>query len=279
MTHHTLAERHLSFETVTRDGFCWLQSGIGAKKSVIIMHGVTGGKDDMLPLAERYLALGYAVYCPDLIGHGGSAMIAVREFDDLGRWFRDLIQTIGVTPDLIVSNSYSSGVVYNYIALGFLPEKTRVILACPTPTIAFMSRALNRFGQMLPDRAAWFAYNLTPAQRLRVKVLYRGHDRPSYDWLVESEKRKFTYISPEVSPTLTNLLVRDNPFAGAVLPDDIQRRVTVVLGERDNVVTRGTKRFLEQKLPHATFVSAGAVGHILHFEAIDALVDRRNEMV
>ena len=272
MSHRTLEHHKQNVTTVTRDGFCWLELNTEAEKSVVLIHGVTGGKDDMLPLAEKYVALGYAVYCPDLVGHGGAAMIHVTKFDDLGKWFRDLMKVLARTPEIIVSNSYASGVVYSYMAQGFLPEKTHVILGCPTPTIAVMSRALNRVGQIFPDRVAWYVYNTRPAQRIRVKVLYRGNDQPSYDWLVESEKRKYHYIAPHVSPTLTNVLIRDNPFAGAELPEDIQRRVTVVLGERDNVVTPGARAYLMSKLPHAKFISAGPAGHILHFEAIDSLV-------
>jgi pimeloyl-ACP methyl ester carboxylesterase len=272
MSHRTLTHRQHDFDTVTRNGFCWLEANTSAKKSVIIIHGVTGGKDDMLPLAERYIALGYAVYCPDLTGHGGAAMIHVTKFDDLGQWFRDVVAEIGITPTIIISNSYSSGVVYNYVTQGFLPGKTRVILGCPTPTIALMSRALNRFGQIFPDRVAWYLYNVPLAQKLRIKVLYRGNDQQSYDWLVESEKRKHRYIAPNVSPILTNVLIRDNPFVGPALPEEVQRRMTLVLGERDNVVTPGARDFLIAKLPHATFVSAGPAGHIIHFEAIDSLV-------
>lgn len=278
MAHRTLEARHQGFCTVSRDGFCWLEANTTAKKSAIIIHGVTGGKDDMLPLAEEYIALGYSVYCPDLVGHGGSAMIHVTKFDDLGRWFRDLVVAIGVEPSLIVSNSYSSGVVYSYISQGFLSKHTHVILGCPTPTVALMSRLLNRIGQAVPDRIAWYVYNTLPARKLRVKILYRGSDRQSYDWLVESEKRKYHYIAPNVSPILTNMIIRDNPFKGEQLPDDVQRQITVVLGERDNVVTSDARAYLMRKLPYARFVSAGSAGHILHFEAISSLVRRDNSV-
>ena len=259
MAHRTLEARHQGFRTVSRDGFCWLEANTTAKKSAIIIHGVTGGKDDMLPLAEEYIALGYSVYCPDLVGHGGSAMIHVTKFDDLGRWFRDLVVAIGVEPSL-------------------MSKHTHVILGCPTPTVALMSRLLNRIGQAVPDRIAWYVYNTLPARKLRVKILYRGSDRQSYDWLVESERRKYHYIAPNVSPILTNMIIRDNPFKGEQLPDDVQRQITVVLGERDNVVTSDARVYLMRKLPHAKFVSAGSAGHILHFEAISSLVRRDNSV-
>lgn len=275
MTHYTLAELHQQFCRVQRNGFGWLEAQTDATRAVVLIHGVTGGKDDMLPLAERYLALGYAVYCPDLVGHGDSEMIAVRDFADLGRWFRDAVNEIGVTPELIVANSYSSAVVYSYLQQGFLPEQTSVILGCPTPIIAWFSRVLDRIGQVLPRRLMWFVYNTSLVQKIRVFYLYRGETSASRAWLVESEKRKYHYIAPDVSVTLTGLLSSDNPFQGAILPSDIQRRVTVVLGQRDNVIAPGAREFLHKILPDATFVDAGPAGHILHFEAIDALVAKR----
>ena len=74
------------------------------------------------------------------------------------------------------------------------------------------------------------------------------------------------------------MIIRDNPFKGEQLPDDVQRQITVVLGERDNVVTSDARAYLMRKLPYARFVSAGPAGHILHFEAISSLVRRDNSV-
>lgn len=272
MTHRSLADRQRDFTTVTRGGFCWQELNTQADKAAVLLHGVTGGKDDLLPLAERYAALGYAVYCVDLVGHGGSAMIHVTEFDDLGRWMDRLIREIGVTPTILMGNSYSSAVVYNYMQLGLLPDATHVILGCPTPFITWLPAFMERLNQRAPNRVAWYLYNVPPAQRIRVRVAYRGADRQSYDWLVESEKRKHKYIAANVPPILNRILMSQNPFRGRTLPEELQRRITVVIGDRDNVIPRAGRQHLARILPHATFIDADHAGHILHFEALDDMV-------
>lgn len=272
MIHKTLATRHQEAILRQRAGFGWLELGPDSTKTVIILHGITGGKDDMLVLAERYVALGYHVYCPDLPGHGDSAMIHVSEFATLGRWLADFLKEIGVTPDILIGNSFASAVIYSYMQQGMLSPETHVILACPTPRVALLSRLLNGAGQVVPLRFGWWAYNLPLAQRIRIWKLYRGDTTASYAWLVESEARKYSYIAPDVAPKLSSMLFRDNPYDLPSLPQSIQRRTAVVLGDRDNVVTPEARLYLKSILPRARFLSAGSAGHILHFEAADTMI-------
>lgn len=273
MKHRTLKERAEKATPKHRGGFGWFEMNASGEKVAIIMHGITGGKDDMLVLAERYADLGYAVYCPDLPGHGDSVMIEVETFEELGNWLHQFIDELGRTPDLIVSNSYASAVVYQYMQLGHLPDHTHVVLGCPTPRVARFSQALDRAGQLLPDRFSWRVYNTAPVRVFRTRYLYRGSEQSAYKWLVESEKRKFRYIAPHVTPKLSGALFGPgNPYDLPPLSDTIQRRITVVVGERDNVINTAAREYLRQILPLAKFVSAGPAGHILHFEAVDSLV-------
>lgn len=273
MNHRTLSQMRSATTTYTRHGFSWLELGAKNNKSVIILHGITGGKDDMLPLAERYVERGYRVYCPDLPGHGGSRMISVPMFGALGQWLDRYIKLLNTTPDLIVSNSYASAITYSYMQQGFLPATTRVVLACPTPRVERLSRLLDVAGQHIPPSIAWRIYNSSLAQKIRIKKLYRGSDVASYKWLVESERRKLDYIAPKISPILSKSLFNDNPYNLPPLPESIQRRTTVVIGERDNVLSTKGRDFLHNILPYARIISAGPTGHIIHFEALDAFID------
>ena len=67
----------------TVDGVCWFECNTGADKTAILLHGVTGGKIDMMPLAKRYVNFGYAVYAIDLPGHGGSVRPSLESYEDL----------------------------------------------------------------------------------------------------------------------------------------------------------------------------------------------------
>ena len=50
--------------------FSFLVANEAAPKVAVMMHGVTGNKLDMAAMAEAAVKLGYAVYMPDLPGHG-----------------------------------------------------------------------------------------------------------------------------------------------------------------------------------------------------------------
>lgn len=273
MEYRSLQERGLDAVAKIELGFGWLELNPEGEKTAILLHGVTGGKDDMLILAERYVQLGYAVYCPDLPGHGGSAMIDLPDFAALGRWFAAFVSLVNRPIDLIVSNSYASAVIYQYLQMGLLPSKTHVILGCPTPKVAPITVGLTRLGQIIPPRVSWYLYNIPPSRIFRTQYVYKGQDTASYKWLVESEKRKYAYIGPDVAPKLSAALFgANNPYDLPPLPVEVQQRITVVIGERDNVLNKPGRRYLHEILPHATFVSAGSAGHILHFEAVDSLV-------
>lgn len=272
MSHRTLEQRRRAADLHQRRGFGWLELGRHNSKVAILMHGITGGKDDMLVLAERFVERGYHVYCPDLPGHGDTQAIELEAFSDLGKWLQRFFHEIAVVPDLIVGDSYASAVIYAYMQLGFLPPYTRVMLTCPTPRVAWISHALHAVSQRLPVQWTWRAYNIPLAQKIRIWWMYRGDTEESYKWLVESEARKLGTITPTTSPHMSDVLFRDNPFDGPQLPVDVQRRITVVIGEKDNIITREGREYMRQILSDARFVTAKHAGHTLHFEAIDTIV-------
>ena len=45
---------------------------IGGWPGVMMFHGLGGSHNDLVPLAQSYVAKGYAVFIPDARGHGHS---------------------------------------------------------------------------------------------------------------------------------------------------------------------------------------------------------------
>jgi alpha-beta hydrolase superfamily lysophospholipase len=273
MTHqHTsLVDIGKQFDEMTKitsaGTFFWLAANESAKKAVVLVHGVTGNKLDMVALGEEYIKRGYAVYAPDLPGHGSAPVLNADTFDDLGNWLRDCIDAIGRTPDILVGNSFASGICYNFAAQGYLSLQTHLILACPTPDIAWSSRALRRASGILPPKFTIKSYNSRLAIKTRVVYLSKAKHHPSAKkWLNESEYLKIPFIDATVGNRLSMLLATHNPYL-TLLPDDIQRHITVIVGERDNVITKRSLSTLRTILPHARILMVPKVGHILHFEA------------
>jgi len=268
MKHQKLAHLKTRFTLKHHADYGWLESTNAAEKKLVLIHGVTGGKEDMLPLAVEYEKRGYHVYCLDLPGHNDSPWNGEMSFLQLADWLRGFISHIG-EPDVLVSNSFSSAVVYAYIQQGNLPAKTHVILGCPTPDTSRLAYGLHRVSNIIPTETSWYLYTTKLANGIRTSMAAKKLRRQSIRWLMESEKRKRPTLHPHAGILLSNLLFTDNPYEGARIPDDIQRRMTIILGTKDNVVTRKTAGKLKDLLPEAKHILAHGAGHILHFEALD----------
>ena len=254
-----------------RSGIGWLECDTGAPRTAVIFHGVTGGKMDMLPIMRAYARCGYAVYAIDLPGHGGADFLEAKSFDDLAGWCDRALRRICRTPDVIVANSYSSSLLYWYMCRGFLPTCTRVILGCPVPRVSWLSNALHLLSVRAPERFFWPIYNSSGIRVARTALLLSSLDRSAWAWTLESERRKEQYTSQRAANTLTELIYRRNPFE-TTLPEDVQRRVTVVMGENDLLVNRRSRELMHQLLPCSLFRSVPHAGHLLQFEAWSRLL-------
>jgi pimeloyl-ACP methyl ester carboxylesterase len=254
-------------KTTPKGTFFWLAANEAANKTVLLVHGVTGNKLDMVPLGQEYIKRGYAVYAPDLPGHASAPALDANTFDELGDWLRDCIDAIGRTPDILAGNSFASAICYNFATQGYLSEKTHLILACPTPDIAWSSRALRRAGGILPPKLAIRSYNSRLAIKARVAYLGKSKQPSAKKWLNESEYLKIPFIDARVSNRLTMLLANHNPYLAPPLPAEVQKRITIIIGKKDNVITKKSLPILRTILPHARLLMVPSVGHILHFEA------------
>lgn len=238
-----------------------------AEKNVLFVHGVSGVKEDMEPMASAVVKQGWGAYLLDLPNHGKSSHVPILAFDRLGAWLNDAITAMKVTPDVIIGHSYGSAICYNFAALGLLPARTRLILACPTPNLSFLTVLLGQILIHLPRPLIAPAYNSWPVIATRVNYLSRRHD-DSRRQLQLSERRKIGTLDVLTATQMGNLVRTHNPY-DRILPAAVQRRTTVLIGDRDNVVTSRAVAQLRSLLPGATFDIVRGVGHILHFEAPD----------
>lgn len=251
--------------------FSYLVANESAKKMVVLVHGVTGNKLDMVAVGHEYVRRGYAVYAPDLPGHGSAKPIATKSFDELGTWLKNAIAATGRVPDVLMGNSFASAICYDFAQQGYLHKKTWLVLACPTPDIGWASRTLRRASYLLPAAIATGLYNTSWAIGARASYLLVSHDISIRDWLYESERHKIPFIDAKVANVMSTLLATHNPYLGTRLPVAVQQQVIVVMGKQDNVVTKRALPLLHKILPHARFIIVPGVGHILHFEAFRQL--------
>jgi pimeloyl-ACP methyl ester carboxylesterase len=254
-------------------GYRWLVKNESADQAVILVHGLTGCKADMAVLGTEYAARGYAVYAPDMPGHGAAAPLDPTGFGDLGDWLHGFVGVIGRVPALVVGNSFGSAICYAYAARDHLPAGSRLVLACPTPRVAWVTRTLAQAGGLLPAAFVTRTYTRPFPTRARVGYLSRTDDDTARRWLYESERLKASYFDAQVIHRLTRLLHAHNPYDAEFLPQDVQRRTTVLIGAADNVVPGRSIAALGESMPGLEMVVIPGAGHILHFEAPRRVAD------
>lgn len=262
----------LGCEEQTKHGVCWYECNTTADKVAYIFHGVTGNKLDMIPLAERYVGFGYAVYLVDLPGHGGSARQEINTYSDLDVWFTDVIKLVNRPPHLIIGTSFSSSMLYHALSARLIPHRTRIILECPTPDVSRLASCTYVFFSKMPEVLGWGMYNLRASQYVRALFALKAQRRDAWLWLRESERSKKRSLALRDGLSLSALLCDQNPYVAEV-PMEYQDDITIILGDKDNVITPRTSLIMRRLLPEAFIISVPNAGHLLQFEAVSSYPD------
>ncbi len=102
---------------------------------VVLMHGRKGRKEDLLPVAERFCAVGFVCALPDLPGHGESPVesvgYGVREFERLlaGRVADEAMMEVGQMEQFLWGMSMGGSFVVHAMVEGPERWKRAVIVA------------------------------------------------------------------------------------------------------------------------------------------------------
>lgn len=262
----------LGCEEQTKHGVCWYECNTTADKVAYIFHGVTGNKLDMIPLAERYVGFGYAVYLVDLPGHGGSARQEINTYSDLVDWFMDVITLVNRPPHLIIGTSFSSSILYHALSTRMIPSQTKIILGCPTPDVSNLASCTYTLFSKMPEVLGWGIYNLRASQYVRALFALKTMRRDAWLWLLESEQSKKRSLTLRDGLLLSALLCNQNPYVAEV-PTEYQYDITIILGDKDNVITPRTSAIMRRQLPEALIISVPNAGHLLQFEAVSSYPD------
>ena len=215
---------------------------------------------------------GFRVVAFDLPGHGKAQREEFHEYDELGQWMAGALAAVGEKFDVVVSNSFASGMMYNLLAQKLLPDDVRVVMCCPTPKIAAKAYLLHLFWSLVAEEMTEEAYNSELGILVRVESLQRKKGKPYRDWMFESEYYKTDFISNRATINMTELFLEEKPYQ-AHLPVSLQRRVTVVTGKKDNCTTLDSIKYLRKRMEESKFVTVPEAGHLLHFEAVPEVVE------
>lgn len=256
----------------TEHGVCWYECNTSADKVAFIFHGVTGNKLDMIPLAERYVGFGYAVYLVDLPGHGGSIRPEINTYSDLDDWFVEVTTRVNRSPHLIIGTSFSSSILYHALSARLIPPQTKIILGCPTPDVSRLSSCAYQLFSKTPEALGWDIYNFRISQYIRALFALKTRRSDARLWLRESERSKKRSLTLRDGLSLSALLCDQNPYIAEV-PTEYQDDIIIIIGDKDNVITSRTSVIMRRLLPEALIISVPNAGHLLQFEAVGSYPD------
>jgi pimeloyl-ACP methyl ester carboxylesterase len=253
----------------------YLEANPGAKKTIFVVHGITGTHYSMLQMAGVWAERGAHVLVVDLPGHGKSDRVQTQHFRDLADWLHEVINKL--VPDraiTLVGNSFGSAVCFSFIAHYSLPEGSRVVLGAPTPTISRLSSGLEQASKLFPEWVLNHGYYRNPlVEFIRMRVLLadikNDHLRSR---LRESLRSEAKIVQHKYAMGLLQHMYRDEPYK-LPLSDEIHKNIIVVYGDSDKIAGRNVGDVIRQRLPYAQIIEAPLCGHLVHIEAVEPLTE------
>lgn len=239
-----------------------LQAGIGGR-SILLVHGFTGAKEDFAEAVPRLAAIGWHAVAIDLPGHGAGPH-PEGPYSLAG--FADHIATVadGLGWERFVLLGHSMGGMAAQLFALANPERVRALVLMNTghgpvegvdPELVALGRRLVQDGGL----AALVEYGkdglfASPAHRRLLA------ERPGY---AEFGDAKLLACSPEMWLAMSGEL-RDHEDRLARLAS-LAMPVLVVVGDEDEVFL-GQSKQLAEVLPDARLVVLAGAGHAPQFE-------------
>jgi len=190
---------------------------IGGWPGVMMFHGLGGSHADLAPLAQSYVAKGYAVFIPDARGHGSSggyvSLDGPREVADV----RTELQWFAGLPDVSDTQIGAWG-----ISLGGGAAWNSAVAGVPFKAIATFETWSDLYGALFPDNfgksGAIYAFaqsvpseRIDPALRPYVPQLISSENLPAVRTLLGS-RSSLRFMSAITTPSFLFQGRRDFAF-------------------------------------------------------------------
>lgn len=275
---NSLTKLSSKFETRTlkdkKRTYTFYVANPNAKKNVFLLHGISGYRFDTAAIASELVKKDdVTVWIPDLPSHGESTVEKFHRFKELGQWLNDAIKITGIKPDVIASHSYGSAIVFSYIDQGFSGKETRYVLGCPTPIFSRMASFVDWAGHFLPDKLARVIYCSKLVTDFRMAISLKVKSKQAKNRLAETEWYRIEHnlMRPKIMTDMSQLLLKDSPYK-IKIGTDLQKRIAVIFGSKDNVGGKRSIAFMKKCLPKSKMTVIPGPGHLIHLESIDEYV-------
>lgn len=252
----------------TDDGARLVIRRSGSGPTVVLVHGLTGNRDDWGPVARRLITDGFEVVAIELRGHGDSS----RGRDGYGprRLAADLAQALSALDlsDVILAGHSMGGIAAMTLMLEH-PELAveRVRKLAVVASTATLQQPQTRFGLRflsleLLDRFARFDERL----RLGTGLIAFGRhpNLELVDHLIESTARCPHDVRREATAALVDYEISDHLHR-------IGHDTLVIGGTNDWLTPLRYSRQIANAIPRARLQIINGGGHMVMFEAADRI--------
>jgi len=249
---------------------------------ILLVHGFRGDHHGLEPIARRLaeLAPGRRVIVPDLPGFGATPAVPGREHDlELyGEWLRSFASEVSDGEYDVLGHSFGSLVVACSLAQGLDARSVALINPISAPALegpqAFMTKLAIAYywgADRLPERPARALLGNPVIVRVMSIVMAKTRDPELRAWIHGQHDSYFSSFSDtgtlleafraSVSHTVSE-------YAGAIAAPTL-----LIVGDRDDITPLPEQLALQQRIVDARMRVMPGVGHLVHYEAVEAAAE------
>lgn len=264
-------------KTVQVDGIAMHYVRRGAGRPVVLLHSSDRVLQDFTMSVEDHLALHYDTVAFDRPGHGYSGRpVEPLSLGMNARLLRDALRTIPVPRPVLVGHGVGAAVAMQF-AVSYPAEVAALVLLSPLAFADDVTVPLLATLAAVPGLGVLIAGTLlVPVAQAFAGSIYARRFAPAP-------------VPPEYTETIGAFAVRRGQFAAAAEERrrlraglgemasryrEVRVPVVIVAGEQDRVVAPARQAVpLQAAVPHARLVLLPDVGHQVHYQRPDAVVD------
>lgn len=260
----------------------YVEANPKGKRTIIVVHGITGTHYSMLQMAGPWAERGDRVIVLDLPGHGKSSRIELTDFVHLADWLDEIIKQIYPQGDFaLVGNSFGSSVCVAYALTHGLRGESGMVLGAPIPHVHKLIRLLEKISTRLPDSfvaKVYYENNLIELLRmwallstLRSRQLReRSRESLRSEAPLVQHAYAFRYLMPH------NYAY--DPFSRP-LSKKLQAKTRVIHGSKDKIAGKQVGKSVRRWIDEKYVVEVKQSGHLVHIEAVPELTAAIDEVL